>query len=235
MIRNLKVLLAAAMALAAFGALSASAAHAAEEKFHCNKPICTLTLNPDGAVPSATAHHVFIVKNTLGESISFTCRQLTGNATTTTATTEEITAKELEYDICTGNGAPVKVRMNKCDYKFKSKNGATVLGAEIHIECPEVTKHIEIELTETGCIFEVTPQTVVGAHYHNIGTPGTSSTENTVEARVPNIKVEFLKEGAGCLIKTAGQSFTSEYTTGNTIVTAEEDNASKVMVEGWWA
>jgi hypothetical protein len=235
MIRNLKVMLAAATAMAAFGALSASAAHAAEEKFHCSKSSCTLTLNPDGAVPSATAHHVFIVKNDLGESISYTCRQFTGNATPASATALEITAKELAYDTCTGNGAPVAVRMNKCDYKFKALNGASFAGAEVHIECPEVTKHIELELTETGCIFGVTPQTLVGAHYHNIGTPGTSSTETTVEARVPKITVELIQEGLGCMIKTAGQTFTSEFTTGNTLVTAEEDNASKVMVENWWA
>jgi hypothetical protein len=35
MIRNLKVMLAAATALAAFGAFSAGAAHAAGELFHC--------------------------------------------------------------------------------------------------------------------------------------------------------------------------------------------------------
>ena len=61
MIRNLKILIAAAMALAAFGATSATSAHAADE-FHCAISPCTLTLQPDGAAGSTTAHHVLVFK-----------------------------------------------------------------------------------------------------------------------------------------------------------------------------
>jgi hypothetical protein len=68
MIRNLKILLAAAMALAALEAISASGAQAAE--FHCTVEPCRVTLKPDGT--GKTAHHVLVVRK--GEaSGSFTC------------------------------------------------------------------------------------------------------------------------------------------------------------------
>jgi hypothetical protein len=233
MIRNLKVLLAAAMALTAFGALSATA-HAVEQ-FHCSVKPCTMTLNPDGA--GATSHHVFIVKNAAKESGSFTCESLSGDATLEATTSEEITTTGLTYNTCKINGVTkFNVRMNSCDYLFTSPEGAAALGATVHIQCPGAS-HIELENTGTGCIFEVTPQTARGAFYHNIGTAGNpATTEVTVEARVPSIEVEVGKVGTGCVPKAAvGDKLTGEYTTGNTLATAEKDNANKEMVEAWWA
>jgi len=32
-----------------------------------------------------------------------------------------------------------------------------------------------------------------------------------------------------------GETLTGEITTGNLIATAEKDDATKTMVEGWWA
>ena len=66
MIRNLKVLVAAAMALAAFGVFSASGAQAAE--FHCSTEPCTGTLKPDETAGTKTSHHVFIVHNSAAGS-----------------------------------------------------------------------------------------------------------------------------------------------------------------------
>jgi hypothetical protein len=232
MIRYLKVLLTTAVALAIFSALSA-AANAAEEKFHCQVEPCTLTLNTDGT--GATAHHVLVIKNAAGETGSYTSADLTGDATMPTKTTEEVTITGLKYDSPTANGAPVAVRMNECDYLFTSREGSTVAGATIHVQCVGL-KHIEIELVETGCIFEVTPQTLRGAHYHNIGTSGTSSTEVTAEGRVPGIVIEVAKVGTGCIPKAkVGDVLSGEYTTGNSLVTAERHNTNKEMVEGWWA
>jgi hypothetical protein len=234
MIGNLKVLLAGAMALAAFGALSASAAHAVGEKFHCSVAPCTLTLNPDST--GVTAHQVVIFRNAANETGSLTCTSLAGDATTATATTEEITTTGLVYNTCKTNGVSKKdIRMNECDFLFTSSEGGTMEGATIHVQCP-TAKHIELETAATGCILEITPQTLRGAHYHNIGTAGTSSTEITVELRVPSISVEVVKEGTGCVPKAkVGDTLTAEYTTGNTLLTAEKDNANKEMVEGWWA
>jgi hypothetical protein len=239
MIGNLKVLLGAGMALVAFGGLGASAAHAVEQ-FHCSVKPCTLTLSPDGAGP--TAHGVIIVKNAAKESGSFTCESLTGDATLEANTTEEITTTGLVNNNCKiGGVTKVNVRMNSCDYLFTSPEGAASLGATIHIQCPGAS-HIEIENTGTGCIFEVTPQTLRGAHYHNIGTAGNpSTTEITVEVRISEITsgtgitVEVGKEGTGCVPKSkVGDTLIGEITTGNTLFTAEKDNPNKEMVEGWW-
>ncbi len=248
MIRNLKVLLLSAMALAAFGAVSAGAAHAAEE-FHCQAGVtpCTITASQDGAAGSATGGQVFIVKNNQPkpETGSFKCGTVSGGATSTTVTTPELTvgaAGLLAYGSCKVNGSSeVKVRMNECHYLFTALNGGTTAGAIVHVLC-KTEKHIEIEILETGCIFEVTPQTLTGVHYHNIGTKGTSSTETTVEVKIPNspptspgITVEVKAVGTGCLPKAAvGETLTAEYN-GNALATAEKDNTNKEMVEGWWA
>ena len=225
MIRNLKVLMLAAMAVTAVGAVAASSAHALEEKFHCSVAPCTVTLKPDGT--GTNTHHVFIVKNKLGESASFTCKALDGEGTSTTATNTELTIKALNYTECNGNGQPVAVRMNECDYKFTSVGGGTAAGAEIHIECP-TAKHIEIEVTGLGCRFEVTPQTVTGAHYTSIN----SKTEITTGAKVPGIVTEGPFPAGPCLIKNE-PPFSSEYTTGNTIVTGETD-PTNLMASAWW-
>jgi len=231
MIRNLKVLLAAAMALGAFGALSATA-HAAEEKFHCAVEPCAFTIGADGT--GATAHQVFIVKNKAGETASTTCNGVTGSATTATKTSEFATVVSLVYSTCKINGVTTfNVRMNNCTYTFGSKNGAT--GASVEVKCPE-SKHIELENTGTKCIFEVTPQTLTGAKFHNIGTPGTTSTEITVENLIKNIVVEVGPSGTGCVPKaTTGETISAEITTGNAIITGEKDNINKEMVELWWA
>ena len=80
MIRNLKVLLLAAMALTAFGALSAAGAQAAEEKFHCSVVECRVRVGPDGT--GATTHQVFIFSDTSSpvRSFSTTCASITGEA-----------------------------------------------------------------------------------------------------------------------------------------------------------
>jgi hypothetical protein len=241
MIRNLKVLLGAAMALAAFGALSASAAHAAGEKFHCSVEPCTVTLSTDGT--GTTAHHVFIVENAAKESGSFTCESLTGEATSATATTEDLTFKNLVYSNCKINGVTkVNVRTNECDYTVTSETepagglNGTNGGATIHIICTG-TKHIEIENTGTGCIFEVTPITLRGLHYHNLGSG--STTDVTIEALISaaasgtSIPTEVAKTGTGCVPKAnVGDTLTGSYTTGNTTATGEKEN--KEMAEAWW-
>src|ERR1044071_4586469 len=84
MIRNLKVLIAAALALAAFGALGAAGAQAAE--FHCSVEPCRYTLKPDGT--GKTAHHVFrIVKGETSGAVI--CTTLSGEATSAKKTTTE--------------------------------------------------------------------------------------------------------------------------------------------------
>jgi heat shock protein HslJ len=103
MIRNLKVLMVGAMALVVLGAVGVSGAQAAEPEFHCSVEPCRATLDPDGAVPSKTAHNVFIIDKE-GKSGSGTCNQITGEATSATKTTKEGTVINIKYHTCTFSG-----------------------------------------------------------------------------------------------------------------------------------
>lgn len=235
MIRNLKVLLLAALAVTAVGAISASAAHAVGEKFHCESAPCRVTTSTDGT--GATAHHVFVVKNSEGKSVSFTCESLRGDATATNTTETNLRLTGVAYDNCAAAGAPVAVRMNGCEYNFGAEGGAvgSSPGATVKIECPG-TNVIEIELTETTCTFSVAGgQDLHGIHYHNIGEKAKTTTETTVEAKVPGIVVA-VKNNVKCPIDVTKTPLTSEYTTGNTLVTAETDPATgtPAMINGWW-
>jgi hypothetical protein len=90
------------MALAALGAIAASGALAAE--YHCTVEPCRVTLKPDGAVPSKTAHHVFVVIGTDASknavSGSFTCNSLDGTGLSETKATKELTITELTFTGC---------------------------------------------------------------------------------------------------------------------------------------
>jgi hypothetical protein len=229
MIRNLKVLIVAAMALGAFGALGASGAQAAEPLFHCSSEPCTLTLKPDGTVGTKTAHHLFTVKNSVPESVGFTCNQLSGEATPKTKTETTITVTNLKYSECieTAGLTKVEVRTNGCDYTFTSHG-------KVGVTCPiieGVEKVIEVEIVETGCIAKVGSfNHLSGIKYHNLAGP---PREVTVEAAVANIPVSLVgTTKAQCKIDPTKTPITSEYNTGNTIVTAETH--AGVMIEGWW-
>jgi len=240
MIRNLKVLIAAAMALMAFGALSATA-HAAEEKFHCSAAPCRATLAPDETVGTTTAHHVFVVKGkTSGgaeASASFTCNQLGGTATSATTTATELTFQSLKYSNSAGEekckvGASetVKVDFNGCDYKFTSTNGSKAVPteqAQVHVACPkvaEVTQAIEITINGTACL-KIGEFSAPGIGYHDSGIGGAkkivTATANVV---VPNSVLTLANIGnANCSAVGMASTTGATYTTGNTLVKAETE------------
>ena len=212
MIRNLKVLMAAMMALAAFGALSATA-HAAEEKFHCSVEPCRVTLNPDGV--GATSHVVILVKGSKG-SFSTTCNSVTGEATSSLKTFTELTVTNIKGIGCKINGVSVELKMNGCDYLYTSAGTLSIL-------CPE-GKEIEAGLTG-GCLYNIPSQgPLKGIAYHNI----TSKSEITVEMAVKGIVVS-----ANSKCEAVGTGLEAEFTTGNTIWTSETDPAG-VMANVWW-
>jgi hypothetical protein len=223
MIRNLKVLLAAAMALGAFGASNASGAQAAE--FHCAVEPCTWTIQPDGAVPGTKSHQVIVFKNAIGQTVSTTCNQLTGQATAVKKTETTLTFTNLAYDGCSFAGTPYVVRFNGCDYTFTSHG-------KFGVSCPE-GKKIE-EATQAGCIKTIGSfADLAGVTYHNIGTA--PNREITVEMKVANIPVTVDGTAAQCGFDVTKLPITAEITTANMIFTAEEDSPESLMVDGWWA
>ena len=237
MIRNLKVLLGAAMVLAAFGAFSASGAQAhTPAEVHCHVEPCAYTLEADGT--EATAHHVFVVKNSIGESVSFTCTKLEGFGTSNKKTATEVEFTNLVYTHCTAAGGAVAVRMNNCKYNFTAAGEVTVTGCT-------AGKKIEVEIVSTGCIITVKEQALSGIKYHNIGTtatpPAASNTHITAEAKVPIPTPEVDGTTAQCLIDVSKTPFSSEYTTGNTTITGFNDPAGTpadqhggTRADIWW-
>lgn len=189
MIRNLKALGLALVAVFAMSAMAASAAQAVEAEF--SWPSGTTQLDPvqDGS-------HLFtITPGTI--TSSFTCDQVTASAAVTNTGAKTVTATGIVYDDtgtlpetgkCTGNvnGIALKttVNFNGCDYKFiagdtqgnmaegKSEGTAT-------IECTGTNK---IEVSAAGCVVKVGPQTVGPVYFETVNTTGTN--EVTIKAEV---------------------------------------------------
>jgi hypothetical protein len=241
MIRNLKVLIAAAMALMAFGALSATA-QAAEEKFHCSvEPNCRATLAPDGTAGTTAAHHVFVVKGltALGAaaSASFTCDQLKGEATSAGKTATELTFTNLKYENAAGEakckvGASETVTVNftTCDYKFESKNGGASTAA-VNVECSNEAEPIDISIKGTLCL-QVKSFASTGLGYKTLGTTPRTVTA-TAKVALPNAALILQNVGnANCAALGMASTTGAEYTTGNTIVTAE--TAEGGAAEAWF-
>ena len=236
MTRNLKVLLGAAMALAALGAFGVSAAQAhTPAEFHCEVEPCEATLEGDGASGSTTAHHVFVVKNGNGETASFTCDLLTGDASKPTKSFTEVEFGNLNYDGCKLGTEPTgttTVKTNGCRYNFAAAGTATITGCE-------AGKKIEIVPNKpAGCVTTVGEQgPLTGITYHNEGTPNQTprSTLVTASAKVPGIAVTM--DGT-CSIPNVAP-ITSEYTTGNTLARGYKgggsDHANTAnRLDVWW-
>ena len=229
MIRSLKVLIAAAMALTALGAISATGAHAAEEKWHCSVKPCTLTLAKDGT--TTKAHHVFVVKGESLEGVpgstdTFTCESLSGEFTSAEKTLTSATFKNLKYNTCKISGSVFTVDMNSCTYKFNSTGGGTAAGSEVHLECEKAGDGIVLTFSGVECV-KVTPLTTTGIKYHDAGTTKEVMTAEVSNIPVPKAAVELLNIGSiGCEpvnLKTVEEA---KYITGNTNVTAEPDSCA---------
>jgi hypothetical protein len=223
MIRNLKILFAAAMALAAFGAVSASGAQAANE-FHCSTKPCTLTIKPDGT--GATAHQVFIVKQG-ANSLSTTCKEVSGHATIEQEAVSSARFTNIKYTGCNIAGSASVVEMNGCEYNFISSG---VQKATVTVICPE-GKSIEIKTTEGPvCIIKVGSQgPLAGIKFHDAETEGIKKQILTAEVDVVGLSGTV---NGGCTGLKEG-AVTGEYTTGNVEITGETDPGG-VMKNVWF-
>jgi hypothetical protein len=225
MIRTLRLALAASAALVAFAVNSASAQAIFE--FHCSASPCTYTAKADGT--GKAAHHVFVVKNELGETLSFTCNQLTGEATSAATTGWEITLTKIGYDGCSAFGTPVVTRMNGCDYRFDVVLAGEFVVGRLQIKCPE-GKSMEFEMAQTGCVLTIGSQgTESGVTYKTIGT--SPNREITLEINLKALTGALDGTSAQCLFNKVGV-LKFEYTTGNTILTGETSGG--VMADAWF-
>jgi len=247
MIRNLKVLIAAAMALAAFGAFSATA-HALPDEFHCSVEPCYGTLEPDEKAGTTTAHHVFVVKGKTAAgaeaSTSFTCDQLTGTLTLATKTATEVTVKgdptgAPKYENAAGTqkckvGASetVEVDMTSCHYQFTAAGGTTD-AAEVHVLCSTVGDGIDIKINGTLCL-QVTPTTATGIGYRTVGTTPNRKITVTANVALPNLSLDLKNIGnANCSALGMASTTGATYTTGNTLVKGLTDPGG-LAAEVWY-
>jgi hypothetical protein len=197
MIRNLKALMLASMAVLAVGAMAASAANAAE--FTSPNGASTITTTPDGT--GKTAHQVF---DAAGGSI--TCNTVHGHASIGGTGATSILSSSIAYSgNCNFVGQAATVNMNGCNYRFNASG-------TVDIVCPG-TNEITFSVPSPVCDVVVPPQTGLSSvTYHSI-----NANEVTIEPHVTGIKLTAT--GAGC--PETGTFTNGNYTTGNVIITAE--------------
>jgi len=239
MIRNLRVLLAAAMALAAFGAL-ASAAQAAQFTAPGvgGAAETTISAKPDETAGTKTAHQVVeITKPGTAESLSMTCNEVTGDTVIKGESTEEVTVtphwgKTVEGVFkteCNFIGQEVPISIGACQFKFTASGQLHIeKDPNVEGECKHGQKPITFNNTKLECKVEVGQQTIEGVKYHAGPTIGGKPTV-TLEAN--NLVVEANTSGAGC---PWGTSKLGTYTTGNTIITGAVKGSETEMREIKW-
>jgi len=226
MVRKLKILFGAVLALTAFGVFVTSA-HA-EDEFHCSVEPCRLRLSTDGT--GKTAHHVIVFENqSTTESLSYTCESLRGDAEAAKKTVTELTLTGLTYDNCPINGLPgTTVDMNGCDYRITGAGGRTD-EAELHMECPTGKK---IEITYNGCVLSISPYRANGIGYNTFGAPPNREITLTFNhLTIPAASISLTGTKAQCLINPS-QAIVATYTTGNTLLTGER--TTEEMAEAWY-
>jgi hypothetical protein len=232
MIRNLKALGLALVAVFAFAAISASAA-SAETKIHG-----ALTTTPNGTANIKGTEdgldHKFVVGGGVGtvecENTEFD-GHIAGKTTSPTFTPT--------YNNCSmtlfGTKRPVTVTHNECTYTLTAHEftvGDETGNGQLHLVCPP-NKKIEIHVFNDGpphanlrCTYTVEPQTVnTGITFHNVDkSPGGKDVVTLKSLNAPVIT----KKSFGTVLQCGGNEFKSEYT-GN--VEAHATNAAGESVD----
>jgi hypothetical protein len=229
MIRNLKVLGLALVAMFAMSALVASAAQA-QTSFTLTGDAGTTQLDSHGA------NHLF----TLSGGRSFTCKTITSTNDAVTLPTSTVTAKPV-FSECTskiaGTPVPVTVTMNECDFLFHltgtdpDGNSDHYVG-DVGIVCP-VGKSIDIHVYPEGtlpsehatkpvlCTYTVGSQTVntgvagAAAITYDIVTGAVASEDDiNITANAINIAVTKV---TGTIANCGGASQTGTYVGTSTV------------------
>ena len=202
MIRNLKTLGLAVMAMFALTAVAASAAQAIE--FHSEIENTTVTASTE-----AGSNSVF---DAAGASISCASATFTGTQATKTSPTVTVTPA---YSNCTFLGVlNVPVKTNGCQYTFHANGEADVTGAS----CTAIT------FEATGCKVEVKKQTgLKEVTFTNIGAGATR--EVTVTPHV--IGITYTSSG---LCPKNGTFADGNYTSGKAVTKGESSKGVQVGV-----
>ena len=222
MIRNLKVLGLALVAVFALSAMAASAASA--DDFTAESYPVTLTGTHDPETPADKF-------TTTGGSVE--CPNATYHATASGATTALTVTPEFNSpnDTCKAFGLlPTIIDMNGCTFTFNVNAGTTTGTVDIH-ECTNPATGIAVTVNDntagtmtTKCTVHVEEQTGInGVTYKNVGAGATR--EVTIEINSNNVKyTETAGTGFGAC--GTGVTHTNGTFVGKAIVTGEVDEAS---------
>ena len=214
MIRNLKVLLLAALTISAVGAIAASSASAnhATANIFTNVTSGTptvVTTEIDGAAKSTTAHQVL----DMGSNGAITCNAIDLKGTIPAELEpahivleeDEVAGVKTGFTECKFLGQNATFKMNKCKFTF-TPHDVSVAGCE----------GTEIEFQAGGCLIKFPQQGPFkeAVKYENQGAGGN---DMYVTAEVATkAEIEYTASGAGCL--AAGVFKNGQYTTGNTLL-----------------
>jgi hypothetical protein len=244
MIRNLKILTLAMLALAALGATVSSAAQGAarftvEGAGAADETTLTFLKDDENGTKPKTAHHVLDIWNpphTL--ALQLTCSELTGDATVvgseqtdTTFVTPAFEGSGIVFPKCNFAGQDVTVENKGCNLTFFA-NGEVQITSENNTfgnKCAHAEKPIAFVIP--NCAVEIGAQVLVNkVRYHNLA--GGLITLETPTGGVgdPSLKFTFNAVGAACPFGTIGGG---EYTTGNTIITGEKKGTTTMVNLKW--
>ena len=240
MIRNLRVLLAATMALAAFGAL-ASTAQAA--KFTAPGVGAggetTISAKPDEAGGTKTAHQVLDITDPItGNVLSITCNEVTGDTVIKGESTEEVTITPhwgktvggVFKTECNFAGTEISLNSGACQFKFTA-SGLLHIEKDPNVagECKHGKNPIFFAVTGAfECRVEIGEQTIEGVKYHAGPTIGGKP---TITVEMTNLVIVANASGVAC---PWGTGKIATYTTGNTILTGAVKGSETEMREVKW-
>jgi hypothetical protein len=229
MIRNLKVLMLAAMATAALGAVMASAAQAEPHFFFPGAGATGVTTvkvtadDEEGKNPK-TGHQVFDISKADGTGVkSITCNQIHADTKVTGETTTELTFETPTFTgECQFVGQSVVVENTGCEFILTADTKLHIVN-DTALKCEHLQKPIHFSIP--GCKVEVGKQTIEkGITHHEVITNGKKAV--TVEANITEL--EYKATGVNC---EYGTTKNGRYTTGNSVITATRPEGTVVDVE----
>lgn len=175
---------------------------------------------PDGT--GTTAHHVLSIPS-FGE---ITCLAAEFKGTVSSLKTTVLENLSASYIVCKSlaSGEAMDFSMGGCDLAFTAAGELNIAGAPGE-SC--VNKPMTFT-TAGGCVISIPEQTLSGLGYTNISFNGLG--EVTMSMSLTKVSGS---RGAKCA--KPGTFTGGEYKTGNTIIGAQEDNATKGAVSMKWA
>jgi hypothetical protein len=224
MIRNLKALGLALLAICALGAVAAQAASAAKEhEFHSDGPATVITGE------DIEGNHTFAVG--AAGTVECTTAEFEATQTGSKVSTDTYAADTLtvtpHYSGCTFGGQPATVNFNHCAYVFESETTEGTPGQEHASAVVQCSKGTVIEVDTSVCTITVGPQTINHAVRYENDTAKSIKIFATAK-KVVTGKKKTTEAQTGCLLFPTGEIGTY---TGTATASCFKDEGSPLTGE----